>query len=97
MPMNVRVTAVATVRWKCPATNSVLCTTRFTSYEAFTSPPMPPNANRIIARFWAAYDGSCHGSAPTHANRPRPPRARAPISSEAITVNAVIMLGKNTA
>ena len=94
--MNDRVTAVATVRWKCPGTQAVLWMTRLMLYEALVSPPIPPNMNRMPASSWAVTDGSLQGRARTQPIRPVPPRLRAAYSSEAITVNAVIIDGKNT-
>src|SRR6266540_2457176 len=97
MPMNVSVTAVPTVRWRCPTMYAVLWTTRFMLNEALMRPPIPPPAKRIIASTCAATDGSPHGSFPNQAIQPLPPRARPPLSSDATTVKNVSRLGKNTA
>src|SRR3990167_1609581 len=58
---------------------------------------MPPKVNSSIASTCAASDGSPHGSRANHATQPRPPRARAPLSSEATTLKNVSRLGKKTA
>ena len=60
-------------------------------------PPTPPKTNRSMASTCAATDGSPQGSLPNHATQPRPPRARAPLSSEATTLKNVSRLGKKTA
>ena len=95
--MKLSATAEPTVRWKCPGTNMVLCTTRFTLKDALISPLTPPREKRTIPSSCAATDGSRHGRAVTQPKSPRPPRARPPISKDAKTVNAVMALGMNTA
>ena len=95
--MKVSVTAVPTVRCRWPTIHAVLWTMRFRLYEALMSPPMPPKANSSIASTCAASDGSPHGSRANQATQPRPPRARAPLSSEATTLKNVSRLGKKTA
>ncbi len=54
MPKKVSVVAEPTVRWKWPGIHVVLWTARFMLYEALVIPLMPPNANRIMAKFCAA-------------------------------------------
>src|SRR3972149_8233206 len=72
--MKVRVTAVPTVRWRCPGIQAVLCTTRFTLKEALMSPPTPPKVKSSMARTCAASEGSPQGSFPNQATHPFAPR-----------------------
>ena len=94
--MKESVAAEETVRWKCPGTQAVLCTTRLMLYEALIKPPMPPNMKRIPASSWAATEGSPQGSFQIQPSQPLPPRARPPISSDAVTVKSVNIEGKKT-
>src|SRR5690606_10933215 len=97
MPKKVMATAVATVRWKCPVTQMVLCTRAFIWWLALMMPPMPPGMKATMPMNGARNPTSFQGRALNHPNSPLYPMARPVVSNVANSANAVMSDGTTTA